>query len=262
MPRRSHLDLVRERFTRTAQPFARFALGWRSEEAERLAALALGDVPDAAESVGLDVACGPGTFTRAFAARMRFISAVDLTPAMLSEAVQAATRAKLANAAFACADAYSLPIAGSAVGLAACAYAFHHFTDPGLVVGELARVVRSRGRLALVDLIVPEGAQAELTNRIERARDPSHASTLTGAELKRLLEAGGFGVLAAETSERRREFNDWMLTVAAPPGSDVYNQTRRLMESTGEAGGFRPRPLAGGDLEWAQTSFFVVAEKR
>jgi len=263
--RNRHLDLVRERFTRTAQPFARFALTTRAEEAERLAALAVEDLPAAARSTALDLACGPGTFTRAFAARVGFLCALDLTPAMLEQARQAAARAQLRNIAFACADANALPLADAAVALAVCGYAFHHFLEPGRPVRELARVLRPGGRVAVADLVVPEGADAELNNRIERARDSSHARTLTAAELAALLEAGGFRIRAVQTHERQREFDDWMRIIAAPPGSHVYRETRRLMESSiaGDPAGYRPRAVPGSaKLEFVQTTFFVVAEKR
>src|SRR5712691_790808 len=45
---REQLERIRERFTRTAQSFAQFALGARGEEAERLAQMAVPGLRDAA----------------------------------------------------------------------------------------------------------------------------------------------------------------------------------------------------------------------
>ena len=266
---REHLDRVRSRFTRTAEEFARFALATRADEAERLARLAA----PRGDELALDLACGPGTFTRAFAARARFLYAVDLTPAMLAQARQAAARAGITNLAFACGDANSLPFADSALGLAVCAYSFHHFFDPARPARELSRVVRPGGRVALADIIVPAGADPAWNNRIERARDSSHAHTLTLAQLRGLLEAAGLRVAATEIGERLRHFDDWMETIGCPPGTPAYAETRRLMEASipGDTAGFRPRvvpasPAGGGPtsqdrLEFVQTSAFVVAEK-
>lgn len=263
---REHLELVRSRFTRTAQEFARFALGTRSDEAERLARLAA----PRGDEVALDLACGPGTFTRAVALRVRYLYGLDLTPAMLDEARAATARAGLANVAFACSDANALPFAGAALDLAVCAYSFHHFLDPAHVTQELARVVRSGGRVVVVDLIVPDGADAEWNNRIERARDSSHARSLTAAELGVLLEAAGLRLLAQEIGERLRRFDDWMQIMGWPPGTPAYAETRRMMEASmpGDLSGFRARFAPGGaamardEIEFVQTSLFVVAEKR
>jgi ubiquinone/menaquinone biosynthesis C-methylase UbiE len=266
---RKHLDAVRTRFTRTAQDFARFALAARAGEAERLACLA---APRGNE-LALDLACGPGTFTRAFAARVRQICCLDLTPAMLDQARAAVARAALANVAFACGDANALPFAGAALDLAVCGYSFHHFLDPARVIAELGRVVRCGGRVAVVDIVVPEGANPEWNNRVERTRDPSHPRTLTAAELMAMFQAAGLLVFAHEIAERLRQFDQWMENIGTPPGTPAYIETRRMMEAAmpGDRSGFRPRFVrtasdqavsAQGEIEFVQTSLFLVAEKR
>src|SRR2546425_3249371 len=96
---REQLERIRERFTRTAQSFAQFALGARGEEAERLARMAVPELRDAAGAVALDLACGPGTFTRAFAARVRPVVCLNFTPALGSQAAEAMTPAGRQKAA-------------------------------------------------------------------------------------------------------------------------------------------------------------------
>lgn len=268
-PERDHLDLVRTRFTRTARDFAQFALTTRNKEAGRLVDLAA----PRGDEVALDLACGPGTFTRAFAARVRHMCGLDLTRAMLDEARVATARAGLANVTFACGDANALPFADSALGMAVCAYSVHHFLEPARAIGELARVVRSGGRVALADIIVPAGADADWNNRIERARDASHARTLTRGELFAVLEVAGLRLLAQEALERLRQFDDWMQIMGWLPGAPAYAETRRLMEAAipGDLSGFHARltrrggpgapGTVGGELEFVQTTLLVVAEK-
>src|SRR3989475_10739311 len=229
---REQLERIRERFTRTAQSFAQFALGARGEEAERLAHMAVPGLRDVAGAVAVDLACGPGTFTRAFAARVRLVFGIDFTPAMLSQAREAVARAGLGNVAFARADANVLPFGNSVLDLAVCAYSFHHFLDPARTLRELNRVLGPGGLVALVDLIVPEQADSKLNNRIERTRDPSHASQLTSDEFTPLPEAARFRSIASETSERRRQFDDWMQIMGVLPVSSSYAETRRMMETS------------------------------
>lgn len=271
---RQQLDRVRERFTRTAGEFADFSLSVRSAEAERLAALA---VPQAAE-IALDLACGPGTFARAFAPRVRWMCGMDLTPALLARARQAADAAGAANLRFVCGNAYALPFATDAFDLASCGYSLHHMDEPAAALAELARVVRRGGRIAVLDLIAPEeSARAEANNRIERARDRSHCTTLAASDIVSLVKAAGFRVTRREIDERRRSFDDWMRIGGLKAGDAAYEETRRLMEAAIEpdAAGFHPRlvpadeagtpqdaPAGAPELQFVQTSLFIVAERK
>jgi ubiquinone/menaquinone biosynthesis C-methylase UbiE len=266
-------DLVRARFTRTAEQFASFSLSTRAAEAARLVALA----SPRGDELALDLACGPGTFTRAFAPRVKFIHGLDITPALLDQARAAAAKDHLANCVFECGDAYSLPYAAERFDLAACAYALHHLEHPAAAMQELARVVRRGGSLALVDIFVPDGCDPSVANTIERARDASHCSTLLREELHALCAAAGFRVSASEPAERLRSFNDWMHIAGWLPGDPAYAATRRLMEAdiSANRSGFRPRipasvilsppgrtkDLSSSDFEFTQPSLFLIAEK-
>lgn len=261
-PERRHLDRIRERFTNSAKPFAQFVLETRAGEAARLADMAT--VPSASESRAIDVACGPGTFARAFASRVVHVVGVDFTPEMLQQARQMTLREELANLAFTCADAYALPFGDETFDVALCSYALHHLLHPERVLREMARVVRRGGRIAIADLILAEEADDDAHNRIERARDPSHAATLRETDIRRLLTNTGVHVFAAEREERRRNFDEWMRTAGQGPGTQAYQTTRRLVEEclVADAAGFQPRvDSATGAIEFRQTVLFVTAEK-
>ncbi len=280
-------DLVRARFTRTAEQFASFSLSTRGAEAARLLALAA----PRGDELALDLACGPGTFTCAFARAVRFIHGLDITPALLALARDAAAKENLANCLFECGDAYSLPYPAAKFDLASCAYALHHLEHPAAAMKELARVVRPGGRIALVDIVVPAGCDPAAANSIERARDASHTSTLRRDELHALCAAAGFRVTSSEPGEQLRSFDDWMHIAGWRPGDPAYAATRRLMLAS-ISSGFRPRPpstppvgatgwppesAAGAtgsspvlspssadsstDFEFVQPSLFIIAEK-
>jgi ubiquinone/menaquinone biosynthesis C-methylase UbiE len=265
---REQRQRIRERFTRSADSFTKFALSKRTGDADRLVALAA----PRGDEIALDLACGPGTFARAFARHVRFLHGLDLTPALLAQAQRAIREAGLGNVALACGDAYALPYRSGSLDLATCGYSLHHMTEPARAFAELARVLRPRACLAIVDIIVPAEADAERHDEIERARDNSHAHTLKAAGLEALLESAGFRVRAAETVERARTFPDWMRIAGWEPGDPAWAETYRLMEASmpADAAGYHPRyasrdaeaptPVAA-EIEFVQTSRFVVAVK-
>ena len=266
-PRQAHQDRVRERFTRTAEAFASFSLSTRSEEAARLLELALPHLPTLQPTAALDVACGPGTFTRALAQHAARVFGLDLTPALLEQARAALRQQGLGNVELVCGDAAALPFAPASFPLAVCGYSLHHMPDPRRALQQMARVVGPGGVVAIVDIIVPSGADPELNNRIERTRDTSHVRTLTTTELLGLFAWAELEVLAVEPGERPRRFDEWMRVAGWQPDDAVYQKTRRLMEMDREENlsGFRPRMVVGTGGEepmFTQTSLFVVSRRR
>jgi ubiquinone/menaquinone biosynthesis C-methylase UbiE len=254
--------LVRDRFTKTAENFSTFVLSQRVEEASRLAELAT-EGADARGWRALDLACGPGTFARAMAGRVRFVAGLDLTPAMLARARKAVGEVTPA-CAFACGDAGRMPFSDGAFDAATCGFALHHMQNIPHILSEVARIVRTGGRVAIRDIIVPEGASSEANTRIEQTRDPSHTRCLGVGELRELLEAAGLRVRKEELSARPRDFDSWMHVVNAEPGSEIYNAVRKLLEATieNDAAGMRPRRKENGGLEFSVSTLCIVGEKQ
>ncbi|HUK31997.1 MAG TPA: methyltransferase domain-containing protein [Candidatus Acidoferrum sp.] len=255
-------ELVRDRFTKTAENFSTFVLNQRVEEANRLAELAT-EGADARGWRALDLACGPGTFARAMAGRVRFVAGLDLTPAMLARARKAVGEVTPA-CAFACGDAGRMPFRDGVFDAATCGFALHHMQNIRHILGEISRILRTGGRAAIRDIIVPEGASSEANTRIEKTRDPSHTRCLGVAELRELLTAAGLRVRKEELSARPRDFDSWMHVVNAEPGSAMYKAVRELLEATMEndAAGMRPRRKENGGLEFSVTTLCIVGEKQ
>jgi ubiquinone/menaquinone biosynthesis C-methylase UbiE len=260
----NHLEKIRERFTATAEVFAESARTMRVEEGERLAELATAGLARTSEALVVDVACGPGTFTRPFAPRVRRTVGVDLTPAMIEKARAEAARAGIANIEFVTGDAYALPFADGVAGVVACGYAFHHMTEPARALAEMARVLRPGGRVAIADLIVREGPGGAIQNAMERARDPSHTHAQSVTEFHTLIEEARLRLLSEETRLRWYDFNLWMRNAGIAPGDRDYVQVRRRMEEimTHDASGLEPRYAEKtGGLEFLHTTLLFVAEK-
>jgi len=267
-PESRQIDLIRERFTETVKTFADYALDSRVSEGELLATLATARV--GAEQIrnwrALDLACGPGTFTRALAARMRFVVGLDLTPALLARAVKSVGEASAAAktvSAFACGDGTRMPFADGTFDLAICGYSIHHMLHPARVIAELARAVRVGGRVALADMVARDGSDRELHTRIERARDASHTLALFAAEFRTNLENANMRVISSKLVEKTRNFEVWMNAMKVPAGTAEYAETRSLLEGTfrNDAAGMRPRMNDAGEIEYSLPVINIVAEK-
>jgi len=265
-------QLVQDRFTRTVDVFGDFVMKDRVREAVNLARLVRANENDRA----VDLACGPGTLALTFAPRVRWICGVDLTAAMLARARRTAHADGTPNVAFALGDAHALPFAAGSLDLAVTSYSLHHMPDPARVLREMARVLKPGGRAGVLDIFVPEDAKvAELNNRIERRRDPSHTRTLAKSELGEMFSAAGLHILATEVEEHPRSFDHWMHVAGWKRGDAAYIETRRLMEATiaDDAANFHPRyartdaegssgsSSEAPDIDIINTSQSVAAEK-
>jgi ubiquinone/menaquinone biosynthesis C-methylase UbiE len=260
----SHDAKIRERFTETADAFARTVRRTRADEAEELAARATADLEGADKMLAIDLACGPGTYTRPLAKRVRHAIGADLTPAMVDKAHAEAARDGIANIEFVCADIYALPFADGAAGIVSCGYAFHHMTDPARALAEMARVLQSGGRMAVTDIIVREGCDGEFQNRVERVRDPSHTTTLSVANFRALIKNLGLRLVSENLHDNWHDFDVWMGNACKPPGDPVYQETRALMESRigNDTSGFRPRhsDKVPSGLEFMHTVLLLIAQ--
>jgi SAM-dependent methyltransferase len=107
----------------------------------------------------LDAACGTGRYAVYLAGRGHEVIGVDQSTAMLDRA-----RAKLPGARFLEGDLTTIPLDDSSVDAAVCALALVHVEDLDAAVGELGRVVRPGGRVAISDVhpfVVMLGWQAQ-----------------------------------------------------------------------------------------------------
>jgi SAM-dependent methyltransferase len=264
--RQQQKNLVRDQFTNTAQVFGDYALASRVLEAERLARA----VGVRAQDRGVDLACGSGALSLRFAHQVRWLCALDLTPAILNRARRFAAAEQLPNLGFAVGDAEALPFADESLDFAVTSYSLHHMPDPARVIGEMARVVSRGGRVGVLDILVPDDpAVAALNNRIERVRDRSHTRTLGRSEFDVLFANHGLRILDAYVEQQLRSFDQWMLVAGSVPGDLRYEEVRHLVEESipDDAAWFHPRlaPRAeqGQERELVieNTTLCIVGEK-
>ena len=210
------------------------------------------------EDVVLEVAAGTGLVSRAIAGRVRHVTALDLTPAMLAEGKREADRAGLTNVTFTRGDATALPYLDRSYTLVATRFSLHQVADPEAVVREMARVSRPGAALIIADLIRPDGLEGD-ADRIERLRDPSHGTMLTESQIADLVTAAGAEVKRAERFEYVRALDPWLEFSQTPDGDAA--QIRRELEDElagGPATGMRPS-MVDGVLHFTHSYIFQQA---
>ncbi|MFI0483843.1 class I SAM-dependent methyltransferase [Actinomadura sp. 9N215] len=210
------------------------------------------------EDVVLEVAAGTGIVSRAIAARVRHVTALDLTPAMLAEGKRDADHAGLTNVTFTRGDATALPYVDRSFTLVVTRFSLHQVADPAAVVAEMVRVSRPGAALIIADLVRPDDLEGD-PDRIERLRDPSHGAALTESQVTDLVTAAGAEVKRAERFDHVRPLDPWLELSRTP--DDVAARIRRELDDElagGPATGMRPsRP--DGVLHFTHTYLFQQA---
>jgi demethylmenaquinone methyltransferase / 2-methoxy-6-polyprenyl-1,4-benzoquinol methylase len=128
----------------------RMDVGWR-----RHAVAALGIAPG---SRVVDLACGTGDLCRTLEASGHHPVGVDFSAGMLDAAH---TDAPLVRA-----DAACLPFRDGSADALTCGFALRNFVDLSAVFAECARVLRPRGRIALLDVGEPASAPARAVHNL------------------------------------------------------------------------------------------------
>ncbi len=207
----------------------------------------------------LDVACGPGFLTMAFAQACASARGIDATPAFVERARRVAAERGIGNVSFAQGDVNALPEKAGRFDVVACRAAFHHFPDPARVLAEMARVTRPGGTLLIGDLLGSEDpAQAALHDRIERLCEPTHVRALPLSELDRLVRGQGLEVVHRPTSELDYDAEEWI--AHGGPDAATAAEIRALLEGSieGDRAGLAVRREAGRLRFRHRTAAFVL----
>jgi SAM-dependent methyltransferase len=147
------VPVVYERWWRPALGWvAKGPLGPGMRDEHRIARLLLGLGPG--DGV-LDVACGPGNFTRDFARIVGdagLVVGLDASPTMLARAVRdtPSAAAPNGNIGYVRASATALPFRDASFDAVCCFAALHMMDEPFVALDEMTRVLTPGGRIAIL----------------------------------------------------------------------------------------------------------------
>lgn len=251
-----HDETVRREFAKQAGTFEDASYAFADP---RLMGWILSNVPPQPGAAVLDVAGGTGHIARAYAQSAAVAVVLDLTEEMLATGRREAAAAR--NVVYVLGDAARMPFVDDSFDLVVSRFAVHHFERPAGQIGEMVRVCRPGGRVAIIDLVAADPALADRHDRLERMRDPSHTRALPAQELRQLLEGAGAGVVHETGHDQPLSTARWLAQAQTPPptGEAIRAELQAELEG-GEATGMRPQ-LVDGELHLTHRYAIVVAEK-
>jgi SAM-dependent methyltransferase len=164
----------------------------------------------------LDSGCGTGALAFALAPHVGEVVGVDTD----AEYLEAARAAAPENVRFVEGDATALPFEYGSFDIAGSMRVLHHVRRPGLVVSELARVVRPGGRILVMDQLGSVDPLRSLEHdRFERLRDPTHQRLLPDADIRGFLDVNDLVLLSYDVVRERVDLEQ-RLELAQLPEED------------------------------------------
>lgn len=199
-------------------------------------------LPLSAQSEVIDVAAGTGLFGRAVAASVAQVTAVDITPEMIEQGRMRAEHDGISNMVWRQGAAEALPFPAERFDLAITRYSVHHFADPAAVFKEMARVCRTEGTVAIVDMVSDECSPVAVRHdALESLIDSTHTHILSPSRLIGAAAAAGLTVQAYLSRDVPMSFDVWQAHV--PPDSESRVSIRQALAAElagGEQTGMRP----------------------
>lgn len=209
----SHDAQVADQFGARAAAYVASAVHATGEDLAALAELASG----AGQARVLDLGCGGGHVAYAVAPRVKAVTAYDLSEAMLAAVAAEARSRGLTNLDTRQGSVEALPFPDGRFDLVLSRYSAHHWGDVALALREARRVLRSDGRLAVVDGIGPGQPLPDTHLQAwELLRDPSHVRDYGEAEWRAMLAEAGFIPGPARRWRVRMDFASWIARMRTP----------------------------------------------
>jgi len=254
----SHQAQIRDEFTRQADTMTASAVFTDQEILTRIRDAA-GLTP---QSRVLDLACGPGIVTAALSPYAGAVTALDLTPAMVSRARQRCRDDGLANVHCALGLAEGLPFADDAFDVIVNRSALHHFPHPEAALVEMARVLRPAGRLVISDVVSSDVAEeSTLHNALEVLRDPSHVRMLPRGELTSILQDLGLRQVSSLAWTNHRGFDEWLRITNAPERIAPLRAVMTALARSHQHAGINLH-LDGDDVVFEHHTVLLTLEKQ
>lgn len=215
---------ILDQFSKQAEKFAKIEAHSDVEAMQLLLDMSEADK----DKTVIDVACGPGIVACAFAEKARQVIGVDLVPAMIEQAAKLKDERGIENIEFEICDVEDLPYQENFFDIVASRYAFHHFSNPGVVLKQMCRVCMPGGIVIIADVTPPE-ENISGYNHAEKLRDDSHVSALSEEKFNELGKSAGLHHV--QTSRYKLEIKFDTLLEAAFHSEEDCRELKEIVNS-------------------------------
>lgn len=160
----------------------------------------------------LDVGCGPGWAVREAARQLRDGKAcgIDISPGMIEKA-KSHCEGSL-NVEFRVANSEQIPYADESFHSVLCSFSFHHYENPLTALAEIKRVLKTGGKIVILDSARDVSFPMWLQDRWRRHFERSHVRYYTTKELGALIEQVPLKILGDVVTVRKTLFKRKLFT--------------------------------------------------
>lgn len=207
----------------------------------------------------LDAGCGPGLVSETLLAAGCRVVGVDLSAEMIARARRRCASFE-GRFEFVQTSLYDPQVDALAPFDGAISrYVLHHVVDPEAFVRRQVKLLRPGGTLVLSDHVTdPDPAKAAHHERLERARDHTHTTNLTGGRLLDLLAGAGLVGLSLVEEAFTLDFDEWFDRGTPAESKETV---RRWLVDGPAVRGFSPEPLPDGSVRIHCMRTIVRGEK-
>ncbi|NTZ74765.1 class I SAM-dependent methyltransferase [Pseudomonas protegens] len=180
----------------------------------------------------LDLGCGAGHVSFHVAPQVREVVAYDLSQQMLDVVAGAAQERGLGNIRTVLGAAERLPFADGEFDFVFSRYSAHHWSDLGLALREVRRVLKPGGLAAFIDVLSPGSPLLDTyLQSVEVLRDTSHVRDYSAGEWLRQVSEAGLHTRSTSRQRLRLEYRSWVERMRTPEPLRVA--IRQLQQAMG-----------------------------
>lgn len=232
------IEKVQREFTKQAKKFDNYQKNFSKEEFNKWA---IDKIAFSGTEHVLEVAAGTCALGRMVSPYVRSITELDTTSAMLNIGKYEAQREGLKNLSYVNGIAENLPFMEQAFEIVMSRLAFHHFEDVDLVFSEMTRVLKTNGKLVVIDMEARDENLRKRADEIETLRDPSHVRCISRAEFYELANKYHLKVTVCDMIPIPVSLDAWMdLTQVKESVREQITNTMEKELEGGEKTGFNP----------------------
>ncbi|MCU6718599.1 methyltransferase domain-containing protein [Porcipelethomonas ammoniilytica] len=254
----SNAKTIQKSFTEQAKNFETKSMNFTKQEyLEHMVSCV---APQRSDTV-LEVAAGTCICGRSLAPFVERVACLDMTTAMLAVGKAEAAKQGLLNMDFVQGDAEKLPFSDNSFDIVISRLAFHHFPNPKRCFSEMARVLKTGGKLIVIDMEAAEETLRNTEDEIETLRDPSHMHNLSKDEFTEMFRESHLTITTMDCTELPVSLSAWLALTNTPAeiSADILKRLENDING-GQSTGFQPY-MKNGEIFFNHRWVMITGKK-